>query len=146
MRKIIAIALLAGAVLVSACSAPTTGAPSPATTTGAPTMPSPQPTFQLINAQQAKDLMDQSSGYVIVDVRTQAEYQGGHVAGAILIPVDQIAQMAPTALPNKDQMIFVYCRSGVRAATASLTLAQMGYTNVYDFGGITGWPYGTVTD
>jgi len=136
MRKLIAIGVLAGAMLASACSAPAND-----TTPGQPEF---HP-YRLIKAQEAKDLMGQLTGYVIVDVRTLAEYQSGHVDGAISIPVDQITQLAPTKLPDLGQVIFVYCRSGARAATASQALAQMGYSNVYDFGGIIDWPYGTVT-
>jgi len=156
MNKLLGVCIV-GAALLTACSAPGS-ANTQAVTTGngvtavPPTQPLPPATmgpaantFQIINAQQAKQMMDQSSAYVIVDVRTQSEYSGGHIAGAILIPVDQVSQLAPTMLPDKQQLIFVYCRSGARAAQASTTLAQMGYTNVFDFGGINSWPYGTVT-
>ena len=157
MNKLLG-ACLVGAALLTACSAPgpaTTATPPPGSSVTVPPPTEPLPpatigpaanTFQIINAAQAKQMMDQSSAYVIVDVRTQSEYAGGHIAGAILIPVDQVAQLAPTMLLDKAQLIFVYCRSGARAAQASTTLAQMGYTNVFDFGGITSWPYGTVTD
>lgn len=90
-------------------------------------------------------MMDGASGYVILDVRTQAEFQQAHIDGAILIPDTNINSQAATAIPDKETLIFVYCRTGVRAARASQALATMGYTNVYDFGGIVNWPYGTVT-
>jgi len=143
MKKLLAIGLLAGVAMLSACTpaSPITTPPAQAPVTAAPV----SNTFQIISAQQAKQMMDQSTGYVIVDVRTQSEYQDGHIDGAILIPVDQIASLAPSKLPDKTQLIFVYCRSGARAQQASTTLSQMGYTNVFDFGGITSWPYGTVT-
>jgi len=150
MNKLIGVCLV-GAALLTACSAPGPAPTSSATpgsiVTALPpaTMGPAANTFQIINAQQAKQMMNQSSDYIIVDVRTQSEYQDAHIDGAILIPVDQVAQLAPTILPDKQQLIFVYCRSGARAAQASTTLAQMGYTSVYDFGGITGWPFGTVS-
>ena len=89
--------------------------------------------------------MDQTTGYVIVDVRTPAEYKEAHIEGAVLIPVNEIDQLASSKLPDKEQLIFVYCRSGGRSAQSAKALAQMGYTNIHDFGGITAWPYGTVT-
>ncbi|MCL2783803.1 MAG: rhodanese-like domain-containing protein [Propionibacteriaceae bacterium] len=103
------------------------------------------PSYETISAQQAKQMMDGASGYVILDVRTQAEFQQAHIDGAILIPDTNINSQAATAIPDKETLIFVYCRTGVRAARASQALATMGYTNVYDFGGIVNWPYGTVT-
>jgi len=98
-----------------------------------------------INAKQAKELMDQMTGYAIVDVRTAAEYKQAHIKGAVLVPVDQIAQLAPEKLPDKAQPLFVYCRSGGRSAQAAKALVKLGYTTIYDFGGINSWPYGTVT-
>ena len=143
MKKLLGVGLLAGVALLSACSpaSPSTTQPVQAPVTAAPASNN----FQIINAQQAKQMMDQSTGYVIVDVRTQSEFQDGHIDGAVLIPVDQVASLAPSKLPDKTQLIFVYCRSGARAQQASTILAQMGYTNVVDFGGISSWPYGTVT-
>ena len=99
--------------------------------------------YQKVSAKEAKQLMDNSTGYVIVDVRTQSEYQTKHITGAILLPVDDIASMAPSGLLDKDQVIFVYCRTGGRSAAAAQTLAGLGYTNVYDMGGINSWPYET---
>ncbi len=97
--------------------------------------------YEQINAQQAKEIMDSETGYVIVDARTQEEYDAGHIEGAIMIPEYEIAQRAEKELPEKDQLILVYCRSGRRSKIASQALVDLGYTNVKEFGGIIDWPY-----
>ena len=97
--------------------------------------------YQQVNAETAKELMDTEDDYVILDARTQAEYDEGHIPGAILIPHDTVATAAENALPDKDQLILVYCRSGNRSKQASQTLVDLGYTNVVEFGGINSWPY-----
>ena len=79
-----------------------------------------------------------------MDVRTQSEYDGGHIKDAVLIPYDEIGARAPTELPDKTARILVYCLSGSRSSAAAHTLVGLGYTNVYDMGGISDWPYGTV--
>lgn len=94
-----------------------------------------------ITAEEAKARLDSESGIILVDVRTLDEYNEGHIPNAILLPVDSIADEAETIIPNKDATYFVYCRSGNRSATASAQLAQMGYKNIYDLGGINDWPY-----
>ena len=96
-----------------------------------------------ITAEDAKQIMDTESDYVILDVRTQEEYDEGHIPGGVLIPDYEIAERAETELTDKDQIILVYCRSGNRSKTASAVLADMGYTNVREFGGINDWPYDT---
>ncbi len=97
--------------------------------------------YQQVDAETAKELMDTEDDYVILDVRTQAEYDEGHIPGAILIPHDTVTTAAEDALPDKDQLILVYCRSGNRSKQASQTLVDLGYTNVVEFGGIYSWPY-----
>lgn len=97
--------------------------------------------YQQVNAETAKELMDTEDDYVILDARTQAEYDEGHIPGAILIPHDTVMTAAEDALPDKDQLILVYCRSGNRSKQASQTLVDLGYTNVVEFGGINSWPY-----
>ena len=94
-----------------------------------------------ITAQQAKEMMDSREDYIILDTRTQEEYQEGHIPGAIVISHDEIKQKAETILTDKDQLIFVYCRSGRRSKLASEDLVALGYTNIYEFGGIIDWPY-----
>lgn len=97
-----------------------------------------------ISAQEAKSLMDTEKDYIILDSRTQEEFDEGHIEGAILIPEYEIAARAEKELPNKNQLILVYCRSGRRSKIAAQALADSGYTNVKEFGGIIDWPYETV--
>ena len=94
-----------------------------------------------ITAEEAKRIMDTEEGYVILDVREQDEYDAGHISGAILIPYTQIEAKANEMLPDKDQLILVYCRSGRRSKIAAEALAELGYTNIKEFGGIIDWPY-----
>lgn len=101
-------------------------------------------TFQIITAEEARKMMDEG-GVTVVDVRRQDEYDAGHVKGAILVPNESIGDVEPEELPDKDAVVLVYCRTGIRAADASQKLADLGYTHVYDFGGIVDWPYDTET-
>ena len=94
-----------------------------------------------ITAEEAKILMESESGYIILDVREQDEYDAGHIPGAILIPYTQIEAEASKMLTDKDQMILVYCRSGRRSKIAAEALVELGYTNIREFGGIIDWPY-----
>ena len=96
-----------------------------------------------ITAEEAKQIMDNEEGYIILDVREQDEYDAGHIPGAILIPYTQIAEKAEEVLTDKDQLILVYCRSGRRSKIAAEALAELGYTNIKEFGGIIDWPYET---
>lgn len=95
---------------------------------------------------KAISMMEENSDYVILDVRTQEEYDEGHIPDAICIPNETIGDKRPEELKDLDQMIFVYCRSGRRSKEASQKLADMGYTRVYEFGGINTWPGETVKD
>ena len=94
-----------------------------------------------ITAEEAKQIMDTEEGYVILDVREQDEYDEAHIPGAILIPYTQIEEKANEMLPDKEQLILVYCRSGRRSKIAAEALAKLGYTNIKEFGGIIDWPY-----
>ena len=98
-------------------------------------------TYEQISGAEAKALMDSESGYIIIDARTQEEYNEGHIPGAILIPEYEIADRAEKELPDKDQLILVYCRSGRRSKIAAEELVKLGYTNVKEFGGIIDWEY-----
>ena len=100
--------------------------------------------YDQISGAEAKALMDSESGYVILDVREQNEYDEGHIPGAVLIPYGEIANRAEKELPDKDQLILVYCRSGRRSKIAAEELVKLGYTNVKEFGGIIDWEYETV--
>ena len=94
-----------------------------------------------ITAEEAKQIMDSEEGYIILDVRTQEEYDQGHIPGAIVISHEEIAEKAEEVLTDKDQLILVYCRSGRRSKIAAEALAELGYTNIKEFGGIIDWPY-----
>ena len=81
---------------------------------------------------------------IVLDVREQEEYYSGHIPGAVLLPVGTIDETtAAEVITEKDSMVLAYCRSGNRSETASSTLAELGYTNIYEFGGINTWPYET---
>ena len=94
-----------------------------------------------ITAEEANVLMDTEESYLILDVRTQEEYDQGHIPGAILIPDTEIEARAEEVLTDKDQLILVYCRSGRRSKLAAEILLKLGYTNIKEFGGIIDWPY-----
>lgn len=94
-----------------------------------------------ITPEEAKAIMDSREGYIILDARTQEEYDGSHIPGAILIPYDQITEKAERVLTDKNQLILVYCRSGRRSKLAAEDLVKLGYTNIKEFGGIIDWPY-----
>ncbi len=98
-------------------------------------------TYQQISQEEAKEMMG-SQELIILDVREQSEYDSGHIPGAVLLPVGSIDQdTAAAVIPDKDSTVLVYCRSGNRSKTASSALAELGYTAVYEFGGINTWPY-----
>ena len=100
-------------------------------------------TYEMITQEEAKALMDSEENYVILDVRTEEEFAEKRIAGAILIPYDEIEARAEGELTDKAQLILVYCRSGRRSKIAAETLANLGYTNVKEFGGINDWSYET---
>lgn len=97
--------------------------------------------YQQISQDEAKEMMD-SQEVVILDVREQDEFDSGHIVDAVLLPVGSISEAtAAEVIPEKDSVVLVYCRSGNRSKTASAKLVELGYTNVYEFGGIKTWPY-----
>ena len=100
--------------------------------------------YMNITAEEAKKIMDTESDYIILDVRTEEEFAQGHIPGAMLIPDYAIREKAETALPDKDALILVYCRSGRRSKNVAQILAELGYSNIREFGGIMSWPYETV--
>ncbi len=101
--------------------------------------------YTQISQDEAMQMMQEDTGYLIVDVRRPDEYAEGHIAGAVNVPNEEIGDEMPEALPDKDQILLVYCRSGNRSKEASQKLAGMGYTNVYEFGGINTWEGETET-
>jgi rhodanese-related sulfurtransferase len=130
MKKLIPIfSILAALLLLAAC---------------APKAPVAE--YHKITAEQAKERLDSGDELILLDVRTQEEFNAGHIAGAILLPNETITETEqPDILPDLNAEILIYCRSGNRSAQAANKLVAQGYTNVYDFGGIIDWPYETVT-
>ena len=102
--------------------------------------------FTQISQEEASEMMEKDDGHIIVDVRRQDEYDEGHIPGAICIPNESIGCDPPEALPDYEQIILIYCRSGRRSKEAAGKLAGMGYTNVYEFGGIIDWTGEIATD
>ena len=102
--------------------------------------------YTQISQEEAKQMMEQDGTQIIVDVRTQEEYDSGHIPGAICIPNESIGTEHPEELPDLDQVILVYCRSGNRSKQAAQKLFDMGYINVYEFGGINDWTGEVVTE
>jgi len=97
--------------------------------------------YRKISAEEAYDIMNGTDDFILLDVRTYEEFVELHIEGAILIPDNEITDRAADELPDKNALILVYCRSGRRSEAASRLLVQMGYTNVYDFGGIIDWQF-----
>lgn len=128
MQKLIP--LLLSLVLLAGCSAPAEQASG----------------YRQINMDEAVAMMDEESGYIILDVRTPEEFSDKHIPDAINIPNETIGTEEILELPDKDQLILVYCRSGNRSKQASEKLVALGYTNIVEFGGINDWPGETVSD
>lgn len=101
--------------------------------------------FTNITPEEAKRRLDSEKNIILIDVRTNEEYETGHITSAVLIPVDRLEQEANSKLQNKDTPIFVYCRSGSRSTAAANILVKQGYKNVYNLGGIINWPYEVVS-
>ena len=126
MKKLLSVFL--AAILLAGCSAPKGTA-----------------SYRQISMDEAITMMEEESGYIILDVRTPEEFADKHIPGAVNIPNETIAAEEIPELPDKDQLILVYCRSGNRSKQASEKLADLGYTNVVEFGGINSWPGETVS-
>lgn len=107
---------------------------------------SEEPFLKKISAADAKEMIDTTKDLIILDVRTNEEFEEGHIKDAILIPDYEIETKAEELLTDKNATILVYCRSGRRSALASQTLSDLGYSSIFDFGGIIDWPYEVVTD
>ena len=99
--------------------------------------------YHKISAEEAKKMLDENTNALLLDVRTEAEFNQSHIVGAISFPLSEIEAKAADRLPDKNALILVYCRSGKRSQAAANMLVSMGYTNVYDLGGINSWPYAT---
>ena len=123
MKKIIP--LLLALLTLSACAAPAVNAPAE---------------YRMISMDEAITMMETEEDYLIVDVRTYEEFAQGHIPGALNVPNESIGKEPPLLLPDKNQLIMIYCRSGNRSRQASQKLVDMGYSNVVEFGGIIDWP------
>lgn len=97
--------------------------------------------YKKISQVEAKKIMDNEEDIIVLDVRTEEEYDEEHIDNAIVIPVEEIEEKAEDILPDKTKKILVYCRSGKRSLAACEKLIKMGYTNVLDFGGIIDWNF-----
>lgn len=98
-----------------------------------------------ISVEQVKADLEAGKDFVLLDVRTKEEFREGHIEGAVNIPLPKLAYEIEDEVPEKDQIIVLYCRSGVRTLTAAEILKDLEYTKVYDMGGIMSWPYEVVT-
>jgi rhodanese-related sulfurtransferase len=122
--KRLAIVFFAVIVLLSGCAQPSNSSAA---------------SYKQITQEEAKEMMTKKDGHIIVDVRRQDEYDDGHIPGAVLIPNESITDRQPKELPDLNQIILIYCRSGRRSKEASQKLADIGYKNIYEFGGINNW-------
>ena len=134
VRKIIMILFLAALTLTAGCG----GEPSENPQTNIPE-------YRKITAEQAKAIMDSDEPFILLDVRTEEEFIEHRIDGAILIPHTEIGERASAELPDKDALILIYCLRGIRSEAAARELVDIGYTNVYDFGAINDWHFGTVS-
>lgn len=154
MRKksiLLALGLLAAALLLGACAArqpeaAPQAADAPATQSGAAGTGAPKAEYRKLSAEEAKARMDSGDPLTVLDVREESEYAAGHIPGALLLPLGQTEASAAETLPDRKAEILLYCRSGNRSRQAAMKLIELGYTNVYDFGGIIDWPYETVRE
>ena len=101
--------------------------------------------YRQVTMEEAVTMMAEEESYILLDVRTREEYADKHIPGAVCIPNETIGSEEIPELPDKEQLILVYCRSGNRSKQASAKLAQLGYTNVVEFGGINDWTGETVS-
>lgn len=106
---------------------------------------SEESTYRQITAEEAAAMMEEESNYIILDVRTAQEYNEKHISDAINIPNETIGSEEIPELPDKEQLILVYCRSGNRSKQAAEKLVKLGYTNIVEFGGIHDWTGETVS-
>ena len=139
MRQILLFAALAASLaLLSGCALSKTKADTAEDAPG-------KAAYQKISAEEAYEMMA-SQEIVVVDVRTQEEYDGGHIENAVLVPNESIVSEMPEAPPEKEATLLVYCRSGRRSKDAAEKLLKLGYQSVYDFGGVIDWPYELVKE
>lgn len=136
MKKVIAFLTLVAVLLLAGC-----GVGQNKETNGENSMG-----YTQISREKAAEMMEKNDGHIVVDVRRADEYASGHIPGAVLIPNETIGTAMPPELPDTDQVILIYCRSGRRSKEAARKLADIGYKNVYEFGGIIDWTGETVVE
>lgn len=136
-RKIIICFILTAITLLTSCAAKSVGIIPSSETPGSATE-----AYHKITSEEAKNMME-SGGVTVVDVRRPEEYAEKHIPGAILVSNETIAEKSDEMLPDKDAVLLIYCRTGVRSKQASDKLIKLGYRNIYDFGGIIDWQYET---
>ena len=142
MKKIrYGIAILTIAFFLSGCTTGSEGATTESKSESKSELDTEEVVFTSVSAEEAKQIMDSETGYMILDVRTKEEYESGHIINATLLPNEEIGEDVSDILPEKEQKILVYCRSGNRSKQASEKLVKLGYTNIIEFGGIADWPY-----
>lgn len=107
---------------------------------------SSEASFRMITQDEAAEMMKRDDGHLILDVRMFSEFEAGHIPGAICLPNESIGTEPPPELPDPDQILLVYCRSGRRSKEAAQKLVDLGYTNVFEFGGILDWTGETETE
>jgi phage shock protein E len=140
-RFLLIAAVAAGVLLLGACAAKY-AAPDK-NSTGSSSAGGAAQSVTPISPEEVNTMLQSKEDFTLVDVRTSQEYVSGHIPGAILLPNEKIADTQPSLLPDLDAKIVVYCRSGRRSAEAAKKLAAMGYTHIYDLGGILSWSYET---
>ena len=132
MKKISLVMAISITLLLSACTMNTESSDTDA-------QQEKSGVYAQITSAEAMKMLEEESDYLIVDVRTAEEYAEGHIPDAINVPNETIGDLAEESLPDKEQKLFVYCRSGNRSKQASQVLADLGYTNVYEMGGMIDW-------
>jgi rhodanese-related sulfurtransferase len=143
MKKIIALTIMTAVLLIGASACSSDQETVTESTTSSTGEESAAKEYKKISAEEAKAMID-AGNVIILDVRTQEEYDAGHIAEAIRLESADFETKAASVLPDKNATILIYCRSGNRSKTAAKMLLELGYTDVYDFGGINDWPYDTV--
>ncbi|MBR7078657.1 MAG: rhodanese-like domain-containing protein [Clostridia bacterium] len=130
----------------TATGTPFTSMPSATGSQASTPEPAPKGSYTQITQEEAKEMMARDDGHIILDVRRFDEFDEGHIPGAVCVPNESIGGAMPKELPDLEQIILVYCRSGRRSKEASQKLADLGYVNVYEFGGIIDWTGEVVRD
>lgn len=146
MKKLILILMILAVCVLSACASKNENvfSKNEVSVSSSDTESSTDYIFIVLSPEEAKEMMEKEENIIILDVREKDEYKEGHIEGAIQLSYLDIEKKASKVLPDKNQIILVYCRSGNRSKIASETLVNLGYTNIYEFGGIIDWPYDIV--